>query len=304
MNITLRQLEVFCAIARRGNVSRAAEDTAISQSAASMALAELERQLDEKLFDRFSKKLVLNDNGRALFPKAVDLLARAEEIQGLYHPGSQTVAALKAGASSTVGNYLMPGLLGACSRARPNLHISLQVGNTEQIIQALLDCEIDIGFIEGICRDPDIEQHDWRTDELIVIASPLHPLAKTDPLTPQNLTDAHWILRERGSGTREIFERALSGKISHLNIRYDLGHTEAIKQAVRNNLGISCLSRLAVQDELESGRLVELSTPFLSLQRKLCMLVRKGKYLTGSLEQFIRFVQDPPADELPVTEGH
>ena len=293
MNITLRQLEVFRAIARRSNVSRAAEEIFISQSAASMALAELEKQLGEKLFDRFGKKLELNANGRMLLPKAEELLARVKEIEALYHPDRTDAAGtLRAGASSTVGNYLMPGLLGGFADVSPNIQISLQVGNTEQIIQALLDGKIDIGFIEGICQDSGIEKHEWRTDELVVIAGPQHPLSVKRKPSLNALAKAQWILRERGSGTREIFERALSAKIHNLDIRYELGHTEAIKQAVKNNLGISCLSRLAVQDELGRGVLCELSTPFLSLRRNLYLLLRKGKYLTGSLTQLMRFMQD------------
>jgi len=292
MNITLRQLEVFCAIARRNNVSRAAEKTSISQSAASMALAELERQLGEKLFDRFGKKLVLNTNGRQLFPKATDLLARANEIDGLFHPDQCGDGGdLKAGASSTIGNYLMPGLLGDFSQTCPKVQVSLHVGNTEQIIQSLLDYKIDLGLIEGICRDPNIETRTWRKDELILIAGPQHPLAGKKKLSRRDLADAQWILRERGSGTREIFERALSGKVQNLNIRYELGHTEAVKQAVKNHLGISCLSRLTLEEELKHKTLVELPAPFLSLKRDLSLLLHKGKYLTGRLEQFIQFLQ-------------
>jgi len=292
MNITLRQLEVFCAVARRSNVSRAAEEVSISQSAASMALAELERQLGENLFDRPGKKLVLNANGRQLFPMATDLLTRTDEIEGLFHPDRPgNGGALKAGASSTIGNYLMPGLLGGFSQICPDIRVSLLVENTEQIIQALLDCEIDIGFIEGTCHAPDIQTRKWRKDELIVVAGPQHPLCRKRKLALNDLAAAPWILREKGSGTREIFEQALFGKIKNLDIRYDLGHTEAVKQAVKNHLGISCLSRLAVQEELNSKTLVELPTPFLSLRRDFLLLLRKGKYLTGSLNRFIDFIQ-------------
>lgn len=291
MNITLRQLEVFCAIARRSNVSRAAEDVAVSQSAASMALAELERQLGVKLFDRLGKKLVLNSNGQTLFPMATDLLARAEEVSTLFSSGTAGGGDLVVGASSTIGNYLMPGLLGEFSAAFPDIHVSLQVGNTEQIIASLRDCEIDVGFIEGLCSDQHIESLKWRSDELIVVADPGHPLAGKDAVTRRDLQAADWILRERGSGTREIFERAIAGEIPNLNVRYELGQTEAVKQAVKNHLGISCVSRLTVQDELKGGSLVALPVSWLTLHRDLYLLLRKGKYLTESMKRFIDFMR-------------
>lgn len=290
MNITLRQLEVFCAIARRSNVSRAAEEVCISQSAASMALAELERQLGARLFDRVGKRLALNANGRMFFTRATDLLAKAQELEGLFRADSEgAISMLQVGASSTIGNYLMPRLLGDFSADVPDVHVTLQVGNTEQIIQALLACEVDLGFIEGLCSDPNIESRAWRDDELIVVAGPSHPLAAKQALTREDLFAADWILRERGSGTREIFERAIAGEVQSLKVRYELGHTEAVKQAVKNHLGISCLSRLTVQDELAAGTLVKLDVPFLSLRRALYLLLRKGKYETAGMSRFIDF---------------
>ncbi len=293
MNITLRQLEVFCAIAHRGNVSRAAEDASISQSAASMALAELERQLGELLFDRFGKKLALNENGKLLRPRALELLARTHEIEGMFTDADGTGGELKTGASSTIGNYLMPGILSRFSHEHPRARIALRVGNTEQIIAAVLACEIDVGFIEGPCSDPNIETRIWREDELIVFAHPGHSLAAKKKVLPKDLVSAEWVLRERGSGTRSIFERAVESLPGSLSIRHELGHSEAIKRAVKNGLGISCLSRLTVQEDLENGTLVELKTPFLQLRRNLYILLRKDKYMTGTLRLFLDALTNP-----------
>lgn len=292
MNITLRQLEIFCAIAHRGNVSRAAEDASISQSAASMALAELERQLGEPLFDRIGKKLVLNGNGKALLPKALELLSRADEVETMFLPGGEYGGELKTGASSTIGNYLMPAVLARFAQHHPHLRITLEVGNTEQIIQSLLACVTDVGFIEGPCSDPEIEVRIWRIDELIVFASPQHPLAAKPMLAPEDLLVADWVMREHGSGTRSIFERAIEHLPSQLKVRYELGHSEAIKRAVKNGLGISCLSRLTLQEDLENGTLVELKVPFLTLQRNFHILLRKGKYMTAALQLFLDSLPD------------
>ena len=292
MNITLRQLEVFCAVARHSNVSRAAEDVHISQSATSMALAELERQLGTRLFDRFGKRLVMNANGKALFPLADDLLARAGEVEGLFGSGGPG-AALRVGASSTIGIYLMPGMLRQFSDACPDGQVQLQVGNTEQVIRALKDCEIDIGFIEGLCSDPAVDSRPWRSDELIVVASPKHPLASKRRLVPRDLEEADWILREPGSGTRRVFELAIAGRLEALKVRFELGHTEAVKRAVASQLGVSCLSRLTVQDELRDKSLVQLAVPFLSLRRELYLLLLRNKYVTSSMQTFLETVGAP-----------
>ncbi|MDF3128985.1 LysR family transcriptional regulator [Kiritimatiellaeota bacterium B1221] len=291
MNISLRQLEVFCAIARRENVSRAAEDARLTQSAASMALAELERQLEEKVFDRFGKKLKLNSSGKQLLPKARELLQRAGEIESMFAVSHEIGGELKSAASTTIGNYLIPSLLSAFSRKHPHMHIALQIGNTEQMIQSLLDCENDIAFIEGICKHPNIESRIWKSDELVVSAPPDHPLAKKKKIRPEDLIEAKWILREPGSGTREVFQRAIENLPGTLEIRHELGHAEAIKQLVRSGLGICCLSRLALQEELEQGLLIELPTPFLDLKRNLYLLLRKGKYRSEILRLFLEHVE-------------
>ncbi|MGE4488883.1 MAG: LysR family transcriptional regulator [Kiritimatiellales bacterium] len=292
MNITIRQLEVFCAIARRGHVGRAAEESGLSQSAASMALAELERQLGQPLFDRIGKRLALNGNGRHLFPKAVELLAHAEEIEGLFsRTGAQISGELRIGASSTIGNYLMPRLIGLFSQKHPDVRIALQVGNTDQIIHTLLDFDIDLGYIEGTCRNPNIDTEIWRTDELIIFSGQKNPLAKKPKTTRAELAASQWILREQGSGTREIFEQAVAAKLGRLDVHYELGHTEAVKQAVKNNLGISCLSRLTVAEELKAKTLTELHTPFPRLQRHFYRLQHTNKHPTRALDCFSDFIR-------------
>ena len=160
MNITMRQLEIFTAIATYGNVTRAASELLLSQSAASMALAELENQLGQKLFSRNGKKLVLNEAGRALMPKAAELLERLAEIGELFNSGSSRFAgSIRVGASSTIGNYLIPQYLGRFVDKHPAVDIILEVGNTDQIINSLLDYKIDIGYIEGICNHKLIENY-------------------------------------------------------------------------------------------------------------------------------------------------
>jgi DNA-binding transcriptional LysR family regulator len=292
MNLTFRQLEVFCAIARRGNVSRAAEDAGLTQSAASMALGELERQLGELLFDRMGRRIVLNGNGKRLLPKATELLARSTELEQEFSADDRVLhGELVIGASSTIGNYLMPRLIAGFCAEHPEVKVRLKISNTTQIIASALDFELDIGFVEGSCNLPEIEASVWREESLIIFANPLDPLASGKPLRLKDLADAQWILREKGSGTREIFERAFLKKNSALNVRFEFGQTEAIKQAVQSGMGISCLSRLALRENLENKTLVELPAPELDLQRNLLQITHKNKYRTRCIEEFIHFVQ-------------
>jgi len=290
MNITLRQLQVFSTVARHGNVSNAAEELRITQSAASMALGELERQLKDKLFDRVGRRLSLNERGRMLLPRAVEILARVREVGELFSSEDDRMAGvLNVGTSSTIGNYLMPRLLGAFTTDYPLVRVQLEVGNTEQILQEVVDFRIDLGAIEGFCHLPGVEAIPWVRDRLAVVAPPEHPLARRGSISAKELAEARWILRERGSGTREIFQAAAAKGLVRLEVFLELGHTEAIKQAVEAGLGISCLSRMALARNLEEGTLVELPTPFLDLERNFFLVIHREKYRTGVLRAFFDY---------------
>lgn len=292
MSITLRQLEIFIAVARNGSVTRAAEEICISQSAVSMALSELEKQLNEKLFDRQDNKLYVNASGRTLLPMAQDVRARVLEIEDRFKSTMEGVSGdLRVGASSTIGNYLIPQIIGAFVSEYPDIRLALEVGNTEETVHQLLDFQIDAGFIEGSCRHRDIEAIAWRPDTLKVVASPHYPLATQAQPTPADLAHERWILREPGSGTREVFETAAAGVLDGMNIFLELGQTEAIKRAVEAGLGIGCLSALAVARELKSGELVEIPTPYLDLRRQFYLLLHKQKYQSRVLQAFLGFCQ-------------
>lgn len=292
MAITLRQLKVFVTVAREGNVTRAAQALSISQSAVSMSLAELERLLGEQLFDRHGKRLMVNDQGRALVAKAAAVLEQVDEINSFFSDASGTLTgSLRVGASSTIGNYLMPRILGDFRAHHPDARVTLDVGNTEQIVQELLHFNIDIGFIEGYCHQPALETIPWRKDLLAVHAGAEHPLAKNEQVSLAELRKAHWILREEGSGTREIFEAALAGQIDNLRVGLELGNTEAIKEAVEAGLGVSCLSLLATRRARQSGALVALKTPSLDLRRNFYLLLHGEKYHTRLLQRFMEFCQ-------------
>lgn len=287
MRITLKQLEVFIAVAQSGNVTRASESLNITQSATSMSLSDFETQLGRKLFDRIGKRLQLNDSGRLLLPKALDAIARVSEIESIASSDAALIGKLRIGASLTIGNYMLPGMIGSFMQHHPGAQVTLDVANTRHVIQALEQFQIDVGFIEGFCHQPDIEVIPWCRDELVIFAAPSHPLASARTITADDLAAADWILREPGSGTREIFDNAILGRISRLNLLMEFGHTEAIKRAVETGIGIGCASRRTLEDALAAGSVVVLPTPFLNLERELYLLIHRQKYRTQGLEAFL-----------------
>ncbi len=285
MKISLKQLEVFIAVAKEGNMSRAAINIHLSQPACSMALAELENSLEGSLFDRKGKQLILNDRGRLLLPRAMTVISEVREISDVLASNEEKIMGhLIVGASTTIGNYLLPQIVGNFINTHQKTKISLQIGNTQQIIEKLLRFDIDLGMIEGNCNVNEIEVIPWRIDKLLIVASSRHSLAKKRKIKLQDLLDTRWILRESGSGTREKFEEAIGYKIEPF---LELEQTEAIKQAVQAGLGISCLSEITVSEALKSKKLIELKTPFLKLTREFYILRHKEKYHTMLLGNFI-----------------
>ncbi len=287
MRYTLRQLEVFLATAHFENVTKAADSLAMSQSAASGALKDMEQQFDVQLFDRVGKRLQVNELGRLLRPKAEALLEQAKELEQELMTHKE-VGHLKLGATLTIGNYLAVELMADFMRETPGAEVTLEVANTEAIARQILNFDLDIGLIEGEFQHPDLEVSYWRDDELVVFCSPKHPLANKQELDDSDLLAAEWILREQGSGTRQGFDRAMHGLMSQQTITLELQHTEAIKRAVEAGLGISCLSRIAVEDNFKRGSLVALNVPHRDLNRAFYLILRRDKYRSAGVKKWLQ----------------
>ena len=285
MKFTLRQLEVFLATARAQNLSRAAQSLAMSQSAASDALRELEQQFNLRLFDRIGKRLQLNDAGRLLLPRVEELLSRATELeQGLLQRAPGT---LKLGATLSIGNHLCIPLIDRYRRQYPDSQVSLDISNTESIANRVAGFELDIGLIEGEINDPLLEMIPWREDDLELFASPDHELATKAILSKADLLAASWILRENGSGTRQTFNRVLHDLLPQLNVVLEVQQPEAIIQAVRAGMGISCLSRLSLQEHLLRNELVCLKCKGRTFRRHLYLIMHRQKYRSTAMQHWL-----------------
>lgn len=296
MRITLRQLQIFIAIAQSGSTTAAGEVIALSQSAISASIAELEKALNVQLFDRVGKRLLLNDHGRALLPQAMALVNGATSLESSFNAIAPSILII--GASLTIGNYLLPTILANYWRAQgivlgevmPPLQVV--VANTADIVSKVANFEVDIGLIEGPCNRADISVSPWLEDELLLVVAPNHPVLQENRkfISPDRLTKANWLLRERGSGTREALEQALLPHIAQLKSSLEFNDHEAIKQSAIQGLGIACLSRAVVTDMLDAGKLVELKTPFGKLVRRFSLLVHHQKQVTPGMQHFMSHV--------------
>ncbi len=285
-NISPRQLEAFVAVATTGSVGRAAQAIHLSQPAVSMALAELERLLGQALFDRVGRRLLLNEAGSALLPRAHEVLERLRELPASLAPSAAPGGQLHIGASNTVGNYLVGELLGGFVSAHPQVAVHLTIANTEQIVAQVNRFALDVGCVEGAVTHPDIEVLPWRQNRLVVCARPDHPLARRRRLAARDFREVRWILREHGSATRALTERALAALPPAAGL-LELGQSEAIKQAVIAGLGIACLPEVAIADALAAGKLRVLSTAFLDLRRNLSLVVHRKRYRGPLLQGFL-----------------
>lgn len=286
MRFTLKQLQAFVSAAQDSNVSSAAKALSLSQSAVSAAIGELESQFGRPLFDRIGKRLQLNETGKQLLPKAINLLTQAQELEQYARSGEAT-GNFRVGATLTIGNYLAAQLLSDYMATYPTSRIQLKVANTSQIIEGMRRFEIDVGLIEGECYHPDIQALPWCDDEMVVFCAPGHELTRLNQVNLADLSRQSWILREPGSGTRALFDRAVTGRLIHLNVQLELEHTEAIKRAVEAGLGIGCISRVALRDAFKRGSLAELPTPFFDLRRRFYFLLHRQRQLTQGISQFL-----------------
>lgn len=257
-------------------MGRGAERLFISQPAVSKQIAELEAALGMTLFDRHPKGVRLTEAGTLLLGYARRLAAWEREAeQAMAELAGLERGTLTLGASLTIGAYLLPERLAVYRSRYPNITLTLEIANTETIQRRLSEGALDLGLTEGFSDAPDLDASVFAHDELVAIAPPDHPLLACLPLTIARLCQEPLILRERGSGTRAVLERALTERGLHVEPALTLGSTEAITRAVAAGAGLAVVSRLALTLELETGRLALLPLSDFSLRRPLHRLRRR-----------------------------
>ncbi|WP_373953363.1 LysR substrate-binding domain-containing protein [Vibrio pomeroyi] len=274
MRYSLKQLAVFDAVADSGSVSNAADKLALTQSATSMSLAQLEKMLGRPLFERQGKQMALTHWGMWLRPKAKRLLQDAQQIEMGFYEQHLLSGELKLGASQTPAEHLVPDLISIIDNDFPEMRISLGVQSTDAVIDGVLDYKYDLGVIEGRCDDSRVHQEVWCTDHLTVVASAHHPFAKRERVSLAQLEQAKWVLREHGSGTRKVFDSSIHHLIGDLDVWREYEHVPVLRSLVANGPYLTCLPYLDVEQFVESGQLVTLNVPELEMERTLSFIWR------------------------------
>ena len=264
--MTLDQLRVFVAVAERLHVTQAAAALGMTQSAASAAIAALETGLRMPLFDRVGRGIALTEAGRLLLPEAKAMLTRLvqakqalDDLQGLRR------GHLALHASQTIAGYWLPPLMHRFRMAWPRVTLSLVIGNTAQVARAVLEGEANLGFVEGDVDYPLLTQVPVAADRLVLVVGAGHPWAGRARLEAGELTGTDWVLRERGSGTRQVFEDALARfgvNPKLLDVQMELPSNEAVRAAVEAGAGATVISRLVAAAGIMAGSLVELPLAF------------------------------------------
>ena len=289
MNITLKQLHVFMTITQEKTLTTAAEKLFLSKPAVSMALAELEKQLGHKLFERTNNRLLINEMGKALLPLADEQLERSKAITSLFD-NHNFQGKLRIGSSNTVGNHLLPALLAQFREIKNHQDQLICIDNSTTIGEKLKEYELDIGLVEALLVDKQLHVERWIKDEMVVVAHPEHPLTNKKSITIEDLNYQHWILREQGSGTRDFFITHIGQHLTDLDITFELTTTEAIINCCAAGLGVSCMSRTAARHALQDKRLCTLPID-IDMSRDLYLVWHKDKYQSPILKEFIEYAQ-------------
>ncbi len=286
MHITLRQLQLFVTIAQHSSLTKAAEQLHLSRSAASMALAELESQFNQPLFDRNKQRLIINRFGEKLLPYADELLRRYRDIQSLTNLKQRLTGQLRIGVSNTIGNYLLPRLLANFRHQTQHLHQTITMGNSNNIFDALDHFRVDIGLVEQIPDRSHLHWEVWRQDHLSVAAAPNHPLAQKKRVSLDALSKNVWVVREAGSGMRHLFEQRIRSVLTACDVALELNSSECLVQSVMAGIGIGYLSQLSIADRVANQQLATLNTDIAS-QRDLYLVWHQDKHLDPLLSKFI-----------------
>ncbi|MGD9969440.1 MAG: LysR substrate-binding domain-containing protein [Sulfuricurvum sp.] len=287
---TLRQLEIFVTLAESNRVMDVAERLGMSASAVSMAIRELEKEVGDELFERIGKRLILNERGRLFYESAKGIVDDSVRLYETFRADLEG-GHLHLAASVTISNYLLPRWIGDYRSEHDGVRVSVKTANSTDVIDMVRNGKCDLGFVEGKFDEPDMMSLPLMNDELIVVGS--DPSLGERSYYIDELTDRRWVLRERGSGTREIFLSQIAPIDKELNIDMEFEHNEAIKGYLRHDVSaLSCLPKLIVSEELRNKTLFEVPIQGHRFEREFKLIWRKEKTITRVIADFKRYVGD------------
>ena len=289
--MTLRHMTIFVAVCEDNSITKAAEKLHMAQPAVSLAVKELEEYYDVKLFDRLSKRLFLTDAGKKLLEYAAHIVSLFSDIGNNIRQWERS-GKLRIGASITIGTHLMPKYVSAFYKGHPESNIEVFISSSDLIEKKILKSELDFALIEGIVHSDSIIGHTFMKDRLAAICAPSCALCKEDTITMEQLLSQPLMLRESGSGTRELFDHIMASFEYTYTPAWESTSTRALINAVSSGLGVSVLPYMLVQDELEKGSIVELKVANLHFDRGFHIIHHKDKLLTNMAKEFIEMCRD------------
>jgi DNA-binding transcriptional LysR family regulator len=288
--MTLKELELFYALAETPHVSQLAKRRNISQSAISLAIKSLEKKLSEPLFDRIGKKLVLNERGRFFKERTYEHYLILKEAQYCF-TNHKLAGNLHIASSKSIGEFIMPQILYDFLSTHEDVNLQHAIQNSADILKAVMEGRIDVGFVETVCKEADLIKHALGKDQLIIVSS--DPVLGEKPYYIDQLFGKKWLLREEGSGTREVFLNRLGPLAKKLPVFMQFHEFEEVKTLLLNNKeAITCISRYAVEQSLKNGELFEVTLHNMSFEREFYMVYHKNKYQSKLFETFTSFAKE------------
>lgn len=285
--MTLRHLRIFVMVADLGSMTAASEAMYIAQPSVSQAIADLENYYGVKLFDRLSKRLYITDSGRKLLSYARHLTALSDEMDQAMKNPEQT-GRIRIGASVTAGAQFLPELVLEFTAGFPAVQVQAVSRNTKEIESMILKNEVDFAVVEGTVRSPDIVSEPLMDDELVLVCGRSHPLYSEETIAQGDLSSVRFIIREPGSGHRELFESVMAAKDIDWSYVWECNGSDSLKNAAIRGIGVGVISKLLVEHEIKSGELRVLRPEGVDFKRKFCMIYHKNKYLTESMKAFFK----------------
>lgn len=284
--MTIRHLKIFVAVCEEGGITKAGRRLFMAQPTVSFAVSELEKYYSTKLFDRISNRLYLTDAGRKLLPYAQHIVSMFDEMETGIRDWDNS-GTLRVGASITIGNCKLPGLLKSFAALRPCIDVKIEIGDSEKIEQSVLDNRIDFGMIEGVSHSSQLVSEAFMDDNLVLLFAPGHRWEMQSEVKPDELKSERFLFRERGSGVREILESALLLRGIKIEPAWESISTQAIVRAAVNGFGVTVLPLLLVEHHLAQGTLITRPIQGISLNRKFAVIHHKNKYITNTMQEFI-----------------
>jgi len=288
-----RRLQVFYTVARLLSFTKAAESLHMTQPAVTFQVRQLEEYFNTRLFDRTHNRITLTEVGEQVYEYAKKIFEQYIQMENTVKEMTGEISGvLMIGASTTIAEYLLPVLLGDFKHKYPDVHIRLKVSNTDEIVSMVENNVIDLGVVEAPVGNKSLSVELCRWDQLVAIVPPEHPLTSHDEVTVRELAAYPYISREEGSGTREVISEYFNQaglSSDDLNIVMELGSPEAIKGAVASGMGVSILSRAAIQKDLQLGLIeeIELEPP---LERPFSFVYQKHKFRLLAIEELLKFL--------------